>query len=1088
MFKGLAGLKKVVKGGISAVAETSSDLAEKVYADPTTSQGHLKENLKKKVQGVVEGSEHIASEAHAKEGAAEVAKAFKQVKHYGGFTEDFLGYEDPNKDLRKAVKAKEKAAKKARKAKKKKTGKKEDLFDPENLAKFKLELDERKKREAEFKESQVEADDLAIVADLKDSDEEPRPGQEPEQEPDFKFTLELESNKSSANQSVAHTPCLQSPLAPIKAHDTDDWKLFQSLTAGADALIKKKTEDLDDIKQDSYFQRKPDPVTLESSETTAESRAADRKKKKGKGKNWVHPFKADIEGSFSGTDDEDEEEEEDHKTEEEAAAAEEDKSKDEKKEDDIGLVEIPDDEPYSDEEDIFNTGFVDAITSGDVKLAVIPDDPVYDDNEDDPFNTNFADAIVNKDKLEKRKESNRLKFVGLSSVADVLTGKTDKVDKGLIEHSTKRKRRRANRINLIGGEDTELTAREDIGFEAAIVSTDILTTTQEDQAPDLLASTSAPVNVERKEDLGALVDFSAIREFEEFEFKKDTQLTSNVAILAGEFATAIEEEVDDFDAAFDALAQESVTRGKIEELEKQFEDSDVFDTTCADTVLNLASLTNKVEEVEEPLDDFEDRDPFDTTAYDDITGDLETDLDFDSLAKRDPDQEQEFRTTKKTDIDEEFSGWTEVQPVVDQGWAAFQETKTEKKPPPRPSKPPPPRPPRPSRGPPSTSTVHLNPEDNPAIVLKAPSLESIKSWNCATADILIKKSQIEALDAPEEEQDEEDPFDTSNFDGIVETIKEDDPFDVSGFKSPEAEKASPVEEEKEIEDPFDLSGFKSPEPEEQPDLLTNLGDDEDICDVPIALAPATVVEKDPFDTEFATGVLPDKGDPFDTSYVKGGPGKAEIKALEEEFLTQEPEFDPRTEEAPTTKSKVYAGQAGRARPAKRGPQSELIVKAPEVEEDEVDDDEVDPFDTTIVDKILPVRPATKSSDIAIEDDQFDPTSTFQDGKEEVDPFDTTIAGEVIPELAEKVPEKKSEPTTPEIEEKTLEKEVVESPLKEEVDPFDTTITEVKTVRPEDQIVPQKPKLVDEVARKYGRARPKKPIVKQISDDDFDPRA
>ena len=121
---------------------------------------------------------------------------------------------------------------------------------------------------------------------------------------------------------------------------------------------------------------------------------------------------------------------------------------------------------------------------------------------------------------------------------------------------------------------------------------------------------------------------------------------------------------------------------------KQFEDSDVFDTTCADTVLNLASLTNKVEEVEEPLDDFEDRDPFDTSAYDDITGDLETDLDFDSLAKRDPDQD--FKTTKKTDIDEVLSGWDEVQPIVDQGWAAFQETKPEKKleRPPRPPRPP----------------------------------------------------------------------------------------------------------------------------------------------------------------------------------------------------------------------------------------------------------------------------------------------------------------------------------------------------------------------------------------------------------------
>ena len=327
-----------------------------------------------------------------------------------------------------------------------------------------------------------------------------------------------------------------------------------------------------------------------------------------------------------------------------------------------------------------------------------------------------------------------------------------------------------------------------------------------------------------------------------------------------------------------------MTRGKLEDLEKQFEDSDVFDTTCADTVLNLASLTNKVEEVEEPLDNFEDKDPFDTSAYDDITGDLETDLDFDTLAKRDPDQD--FKTTKKTDIDEEFSGWTEVQPVVDQGWAAFQETKTEKKPPPRPSKPPPPRPSRPPRvGPPSAAAAsksHLDPayaRDNPSVVIKAPSTESIKSWNCATADILIKKSEIEALDAPvEEDQDEEDPFDTSNFDGIVKTDKKDsddidDPFDVSGFKSPEPEKASPVEEEKaeeEIADPFDLSGFKSPEPKDQPDLLTNLEDDlEAICDAPIAIIPAAAAVADPFDTEFASGVLPDKGDPFDTSYVKG---------------------------------------------------------------------------------------------------------------------------------------------------------------------------------------------------------------------------
>ena len=35
-----------------------------------------------------------------------------------------------------------------------------------------------------------------------------------------------------------------------------------------------------------------------------------------------------------------------------------------------------------------------------------------------------------------------------------------------------------------------------------------------------------------------------------------------VAILAGEFTTASEEEADEFDAAFDALAQETVTKYK----------------------------------------------------------------------------------------------------------------------------------------------------------------------------------------------------------------------------------------------------------------------------------------------------------------------------------------------------------------------------------------------------------------------------------------------------------------------------------------------------------------------------------------------
>ena len=165
MFKGLSGIKKAVKGGISAVAEQSSQLAGDLVTDPTTSRGHIKEALKQKVKGGVASAVDLGETALGAAGTdstqtkEKVGKVAHDIKHYGAFGEDYLGYSDPTKDLRKAVKEKEKAAKKARKAKKKKTGKKEDLFDPENLAKYKRELEEkRRKAEEAAKASAAEED------------------------------------------------------------------------------------------------------------------------------------------------------------------------------------------------------------------------------------------------------------------------------------------------------------------------------------------------------------------------------------------------------------------------------------------------------------------------------------------------------------------------------------------------------------------------------------------------------------------------------------------------------------------------------------------------------------------------------------------------------------------------------------------------------------------------------------------------------------------------------------------------------------------------------------------------------------------
>merc|ERR1712018_976765 len=203
-----------------------------------------------------------------------------------------------------------------------------------------------------------------------------------------------------------------------------------------------------------------------------EEKEKGKKKKDKKKKKWVDLDTAEIEdrdGIVSDGDDDKSSsasEGPDVVDEEEQPELQEDKELEQKASDTngpIGIVEIPDDPVGWDAaDDIFNTGAAEAVLSGDIKLAIIPDDPVYDD-EDDPFSTKIADDIAKFDREKKRKEASKLKFTGLSSVADVLAGKKDKVDKDLVEVTVKSKRRRANRINLIAEDQSEVTKVEDIG-------------------------------------------------------------------------------------------------------------------------------------------------------------------------------------------------------------------------------------------------------------------------------------------------------------------------------------------------------------------------------------------------------------------------------------------------------------------------------------------------------------------------------------------------------------------------------------------------------------------------------------------------
>ena len=189
------------------------------------------------------------------------------------------------------------------------------------------------------------------------------------------------------------------------------------------------------------------------------------------------------------------------------------------------------------------------------------------------------------------------------------------------------------------------------------------------------------------------------------------------------------------------------------------------------------------------------------------------------------------------------------------GWAEFDQIKRKKPTRPPPPRPPPPRPPsRPK--PPAVNIDYASGRNTPSILIKAPSTESVKSWNVTQSDTLILKCNIEALEASAlEDEDEIDPFDTTEYEGLVKELKaqSEDPFDTTHLNlEPSKTELKLIEKE--------LIGDKDKEEE----------------------APES--DKDPFDTEFVKEVVPkeeEPEDPFDTGAA------AEVAAPEEEE-----DFDP----------------------------------------------------------------------------------------------------------------------------------------------------------------------------------------------------
>ncbi|XP_065563148.1 protein stoned-A-like isoform X2 [Artemia franciscana] len=174
--------------------------------------------------------------------------------------------------------------------------------------------------------------------------------------------------------------------------ESEEWRSFFKLTASVDTAISKTQGDLDRFK------------TAKALKQENEASSPD--------KSWI---------GFDRGFDEDEEirqtEEEREKIQDSSVAEFEDPFI---VQEDLDQEEV---ENQSEEGDIFDTGFIEAVTN--VDLVYIPDSPTYLNGEPDPFDTANVEKIIGKLPVESERKKKQ-KLITLGNAAEVLAGISSK--------------------------------------------------------------------------------------------------------------------------------------------------------------------------------------------------------------------------------------------------------------------------------------------------------------------------------------------------------------------------------------------------------------------------------------------------------------------------------------------------------------------------------------------------------------------------------------------------------------------------------------------------------------------------------------
>lgn len=361
------------------------------------------------------------------------------------------------------------------------------------------------------------------------------------------------------------------------SEQSDEWQKFKALTAGVDTILQKTQEDLDRIKSTSFFQRKAPPSEVE------------RQKKEERRQ----------------------EEEFNREREEEQALVE------RQEREEAQLKSESEDESEEVDDNIFDTSFVDAVASGELKLAYIPDSPEKEDDFD-PFDTSYADKFIASNPKKR--------YLNLGCAVEVLSGKgvSDKnVLPSVFEKKTPRRRVKPVDLLLTSFDEGDQSA-ENVICEKTPVDSPVKTLLDEDplfaKDDDILsvapisAPASTPVNP-------ALLDTPSAKK-EKLDFSEFEVNELHALISASSGTVEKQRSSESTDDEFAQLAAESLARKSSSALPTPNDPLKVDQSFVREPIKSFDAVTPTefiaVNPLQPAVAEEKEIDPFDTSIVDRI--------------------------------------------------------------------------------------------------------------------------------------------------------------------------------------------------------------------------------------------------------------------------------------------------------------------------------------------------------------------------------------------------------------------------------------------------------------------------------------